>query len=88
MPNIRINITAEQQAALEAYRQDVREFPSGAIRFDTVADLCAGLFSELILGPALEAHPPAAVTAAVNAEKTARANREKAQRPKLGVTIV
>ena len=89
MPTITITVSTEQLASLMAWRPSVAAFGSSTPRFATTAELCAGLFSEMILSQALQMYPgtgTASETAITN-EAAATAAKVSALRPTLNGSI-
>ena len=89
MATLTITLSAEQKASLDAWRPNLVTFGTNTPRFATTAELCAGLFSELILSQALQLYPgtgTAAETALTN-EAAAKAAKVSALRPTLTGSI-
>ena len=89
MATLTITFTTDQKASLDAWRPNLVAFGTATPRFATTAELCAGLFSELILSQALQMYPGTGTAAAtaIEDEAAAKAAKVSALRPTLTGTI-
>lgn len=87
MATLTITLSTDDVAALTAYRLDVLDPGTSAPRYATVAELCAGLFSQYCLQAAHRAHPGDAQATTSSALATAQANFEAAFAPTLTATL-
>jgi hypothetical protein len=89
VPTLTITLTADQKASLDAWRPNLVAFGTATPRFATTAELCAQLFSELVLSQALQMYPGTgtATETAISNEAAATAAKVSALRPTLPGSI-
>jgi hypothetical protein len=89
MPTLSITLTTEQKASLDAWRPNLFTVGTSTPKYPTTAEMCAGLFSELILAQALEMYPGTGTAAetAIASAQAAMTSKVSALRPTLTGSI-